>query len=47
MFRVDSTPSAASKTPGLDARACPYAMESMTEPKMLVLNLPGALGGHR
>ncbi len=47
VFRVDSYPFGGVKDSGIGREGVPYAMESMTEPKMLVLNLPGALGAHR
>ncbi len=47
VFRVDSYPFGGVKDSGMGREGVRYAMESMTEPKMLVLNLPGAISGQR
>jgi len=47
VFRVDSYPFGGVKDSGMGREGVRYAMESMTEPKMLVLNLPAAAGGKR
>ncbi len=45
VFRVDSYPFGGVKDSGMGREGVRYAMEAMTEPRMLVLNLPGAMGG--
>jgi acyl-CoA reductase-like NAD-dependent aldehyde dehydrogenase len=45
VFRVDSYPFGGVKDSGMGREGVRYAMEAMTEPRMLVLNLPGAIGG--
>jgi acyl-CoA reductase-like NAD-dependent aldehyde dehydrogenase len=47
VFRVDSYPFGGVKDSGMGREGVRYAMESMTDPKMLVLNLPGALAARR
>jgi acyl-CoA reductase-like NAD-dependent aldehyde dehydrogenase len=47
VFRVDSYPFGGVKDSGIGREGIGYAMESMTEPKVLVLNLPGALAPGR
>ncbi len=47
VFRVDSYPFGGVKDSGTGREGVRYAMESMTEPKMLVLNVPGALSAGR
>gem|GEM_PF-2183 len=47
VFRVDSYPFGGVKDSGFGREGVAYAMEAMTEPRMLVLNLPGASTGGR